>query len=906
MSESNTLVLIDGMALVYRGHFAMIRNPRMTTTGLNTSSIFVFANVMLGVFAETQASHMAVVFDTRAPTFRHQLYPQYKATRDAMPEDIEKALPWLDRMLQALRVPVLRLDGWEADDVIGTLAKRGEEQGYQVIMVTPDKDYAQLVSPARTIWRPSKGGGGFDRLGPEAVCGEWGVERIEQVIDVLGLMGDTSDNVPGVPGIGPKTAKQLIADYGDLDGIYNHIDDIKGKRRENLLAHQEQAYLSRRLVTIDQDAPIECDLATLIKQESDEQQLSEVLEALEFRSLAERLLGADPQASNDAAYASITEVFHSYHLVQGAELEERFFSALDNVKRFCVDCETDGLEARHCGLLGLAFSWREHEGWYLPWPQDSAAQDALRRRLAPILADPQREKVGHHLKFDCAVLAAHGMPVVGPLWDTMLAAWLCMPEAKRSMDALAQQLLHYSPIPISALIGADKKQQISMAEVPLERVAEYAAEDADITWQLAQELADSLQEMGQERIFTTVECPLIEVLASMEAEGIAIDESALSQLGQALEQRITTIAKSINEVAGADVNINSPKQLGELLFDTLQLDPKAKRTAKSGQYQTNEQVLQRLAHRHEIAQWILDYREASKLKSTYVDQLPKAVDSQTGRIHTHFEQSVAATGRLASHDPNLQNIPIRSAMGRDIRRAFVPRDGDHLLLSLDYSQIELRIAAELSQDQALREAFTSGVDFHTATAAAVYGMDPNMVDSELRRRAKTVNFGILYGVSAFGLSERLGIPRGEAKKLIDAYFDRFHGLRAWMDGTVEQAREQGYVTTLYGRRRELRDIGSRNAAARAAAERLAINSPVQGTAAEVIKVAMINVHRHLREQHCRSRMLLQVHDELVFDLHRSEREELPPILAGIMRDAVQMSVPLEVEYAVADNWLDAH
>ncbi|TVR45067.1 MAG: DNA polymerase I [Planctomycetota bacterium] len=903
-----TLALIDGMALVYRGHFAMIRAPRLTSSGLNTSCLQVFTQVMLGVFEEAKASHVAVVFDTRAPTFRHQRYPAYKATRDAMPEEIEAALPWLDRILGALRIPVLRLDGFEADDLIGTIAVQGEAAGYQVIMVTPDKDYAQLVGPGRVIWRPSKGGGGFDKLGVAEICAEWGIERPDQVIDILGLMGDSSDNVPGVPGIGPKTAKDLIQAYGDMAGVYANLDQVKGKKKENLAEHREQAFLSRELVTIDTAVPLDYAFDALARQEIDREAAASLFAELEFRSLGERLLGAgavDAAGQAEQPLGTIAEVFHTYHLVQD---EASLVSLLDGLAaqpRFCIDTETDGLEPRHCRLLGMSFCWRAHEAWYLPWPEDSAAAAALRQRLAPILAG-EAVKVGHNLKFDAAVLLAHGLPLGGAYEDTMLAAWLVSPDQRRSMDALSERLLGYRPVSITSLIGEKGKDQRSMTAVPLAELAEYAAEDADVTWQLAEILRQELAESGQEKVWREVECPLIPVLVAMEAEGINIDVVALGRLSATLETRIAEMTSQINAVAGEEVNINSPKQLGELLFDRLQLDPKAKRTAKSKQYQTNEQTLQRLAGRHPIVQHILDYREATKLKSTYVDTLPQTVDPVSGRVHTHYEQAVAATGRLASRDPNLQNIPVRSEFGRQIRRAFVSRGSEYQLLSLDYSQIELRIAAELSGDPGLAEAFASGYDIHTATAAAVYGVLPDLVDGELRRRAKTVNFGILYGVSAFGLAERLDISRAEAKALIDAYYDRFSGLKGWMAQVVEEAQTRGWVATILGRRRAIPEITSRNAMARQAAERLAINSPVQGSAADLIKLAMIRVHQHLQETGSRSKLLLQVHDELVIDLHHSEREQLPAICAELMRQALPMRVPLEVEYGIADDWLAAH
>jgi DNA polymerase-1 len=908
MPETDKLILIDAMALVYRGHFAMIRNPRLTSDGQNTSTVFVFCNVLLQLIEKEKPTHLAVAFDRPEPTFRHKRFPEYKATRDAMPEDIEWALPRVRRLVEAFRIPLLELAGWEADDIIGTVADRAAAAGVDALMVTPDKDYAQLVGEHRRIMRPQRGSSGFEVLDAAAVCEQWGIERVDQVVDILGLMGDASDNVPGVPGIGQKTAQKLVAEFGSIAGVYERIDQVKGKRRENLEANRHQAFLSRELVTIDRDVPVEADIEGLRCQEVDRDAVSELFEELEFRTLASRVLGDEHEfeasEANDEP-ATMAEVFHTYRQVDDDSRAE-FLKGLSAAKRLCVDTETDGLDPYAAGLLGIAFCWQEHEAWYLPWPSDAAAGSEWRQLLNPVLGDTTVTVIGHHLKFDLAVLARAGFTIAGPLEDTLLAATLALPDLnRRTMDALSEHLLYYRPQSITELIGPKGPDQLSMADVPLEKVVPYACEDADVTFQLATELVPLVEESGQLTILNDIENPLVPALVAMESEGITVDVAALGRLGEDLQERIDATAARISEIAGEDVNINSPKQLGEVLFDKLQLDPKAKRTAKTGQYQTGEAILQRLAPKHEIVRLILEYRAATKLKSTYVDQLPTAVAAD-GRIHTTYEQAVTATGRMASHNPNLQNIPVRSEQGREIRKAFISRGDDWWLLAADYSQIELRIAAAMSGDEALKGAFVSGHDIHTATAALVYGVEPEDVDAELRRRAKTINFGILYGVSAWGLSERLDIPRYEGKALIDGYFERFHRLAEWLEEVKEGARERGYVETISGRRRWFRDIASRNHAARSAAERTAINAPVQGTAADLIKLAMVRIHALLDERQTKSRMLLQVHDELVFDLHDSERDWLPELIVEAMETALPMEVPLVVETGIGKNWLEAH
>ena len=901
---THELVLVDGMALAYRGHFALIKNPRITTTGINTSSVFVFANVLLGLLESHQPSHVAVAFDGPEKTKRHERYPEYKATRDTMPEDLAQAIPYLDRLCAALNIPVLRVPGYEADDIIGTLAQHADERNMTCLMVTPDKDFAQLVSEHASIYKPGRRGDDAEILGPKEVCASWGIERVDQVIDILGLMGDSSDNIPGVPGIGQKTAQKLVADYGSMEGVYAHIDELKGKRRENLETYHEQALLSKELVTIDRAVPLSVGIDDLVRQELDAEATTTLFAELEFKTLGKRLLGDDFSTEEvvTVELSTVAEVFHEYQTAADDASVDGLIETLSGHERIAFDTETTGTNARDCELVGMSFSWAEHLAWYVPVPADQDDARALVARFAPLFADPKRIWIGHNAKFDLSVLMRYGVEFAGRVEDTLLAAFLVMPDSKRNMGALAEELLGYQPIAITSLIGDKKSEQLSMRDVPLERIAEYASEDADVTFQLAEAFAPLIAEHAAERVYHEVECPLVPVLARMEAQGISVDVAGLETLSAHLAEQIEALQSRIVELAEEDFNLNSPKQLGVILFDKLQLDPKAKKT-KTGQYQTNEAVLQRLALRHELPQAVLDYRALTKLKSTYVDALPNWVGDD-GRVHTHYEQAVAATGRLSSTDPNLQNIPIRSDRGREVRQAFVPRGDGWQLLSADYSQVELRIAAELSGDAAMREAFHSGADFHEATAKLMSGQV--VVDAEQRRRAKTVNFGILYGISAFGLSERLGIPRGEGKDLIDAYFASFPKLREWLDATAAFAREHGYVETMTGRRRYLRDIQSSNRAVRQGAERVAINAPIQGTAADMIKLAMIRIDREIRERGLHSRMLLQVHDELVFDMHPDEHDHLPDLVRTAMVEALPMETPILVEMGTGPNWLEAH
>ncbi len=944
------LFLLDGMALLYRAHFAFVRSPILTSAGVNTSAVFGFANTLLDIIKNQEPTHLAVALDTSAPTPRHEWFPAYKAPREAMPEDLVAALPMLRRLCEAMRIPLIVKDGFEADDLIGTLAKRAEAEGYEVWMVTPDKDFGQLVSEACRIYKPGRQGGEVERIGIPEIQARWGIERPEQVIDVLALMGDASDNIPGVKGVGEKTAMSLIKDWGSVEAVLENADKLKGKTAEKIKEGREMALLSKRLVTIFTDAPVEETLEGLVKRDFDPEALRALMTELEFNALGKRLFGEDfkagrgtvkqspaPVAESAAEQAPprvlrrIGDVPHDYRLVSTAEERRAFLELLAAQSRFCFDLETTSLDPREAEIVGIAFCWEPGTGWFLRFGDagsapassgdaglglfewGSASQSvptvgAELEDLRQIFTRPGVEKVGHNLKFDLAILREQGLEVAGPFFDTMLAHALVEPESRHGMDLLSEMYLGYTPISISELIGEKKGDQISMAVVARENIEllkEYAVEDADVTWQLAALLAPELESKGQHEIFYRVEAPLLPVIVEMEAAGVAIDIQALREFGVQLDREAESLQRRIHGYVDTPFNLNSPKQLGEILFDKLRLAEKPKKTA-TGQYQTNEQVLQSLLGTHAIVQEILDYREVTKLKSTYVDALPDAVSRKTGRVHTTLHQLMTATGRLASSDPNLQNIPVRSEHGKEIRRAFVAGKQGCVLMSADYSQIELRVMASLSGDEAMMEAFVQGQDVHEATAARVYGVAADQVLPEMRRTAKMVNFGILYGISAFGLSQRLGIPRGEAARLIENYFQQFPGVKGYLDGVIAQAKERGYVETMTGRRRYLRDITSANATIRNAAERIAMNTPIQGTSADMIKLAMVRVATALKAGGFKTRMLLQVHDELLFEVPEAEVDAVKPLVVEAMREALPLRVPIEVEAGVGMNWLEAH
>lgn len=931
------LFLLDGMALVYRAHFAFIQNPIRTSKGLNTSAVFGFTNTLLAILEGERPTHIAVAFDTPAPTPRHLLFPAYKAQRDAMPEELAAAIPVVKHLCSAFRIPVIERDGFEADDLIGTLAARAEHAGFETFMVTPDKDFAQLVSPTTRIWKPGRKGADHEIIDLPAVRQQWSVPEPARVADVLGLWGDSSDNIPGVPGIGEKTAKKLIAEFGSLDELLARTPELKGAQREKLESHADQARLCRQLATIVRDAPLDIPWDQLALTPPDDAAVRSIFAELEFRSLARRVWGRNPTKTTtpttdkDAtppptpapadSLRSLHDVPHAYHLAATPKQQHQLLASLATATRLCLDTETTSLDRHQCELLGVALAATPGEAWFLPY------HDALRPALAALLSNPA-EKVGHNLKFDLAVLLNHGIGAAGPFFDTMLAHALVAPDQRHTMDHLAEALLGYATVKLADLAAANPPApapdpqaddlfsfaaarraapQLDMRAIPLATLAEYSAEDADVTLQLADKLAPLLADSGQAAIFRKIEAPLLPVLVRMEHEGVAVDLDALAAISVSLQQKIDGLAAAVRSHAGRDFNLNSPKQLGEILFDELQLAGKPRKT-RTGQYKTDEQTLAALAGSHPIIDAILAYREAAKLKGTYVDALPDFVNPHTGRIHTHFHQLVASTGRLASSDPNLQNIPVRSDAGREIRKAFVPRSADFVLLSCDYSQVELRVMAALSGDPAMIDDFHAGRDIHAATAARVHHVAPDQVTAEMRRGAKMVNFGIIYGISAFGLAQRLGIPRTDAAALIDAYFTTYPRVREFMDETVHSARQHGWVATLSGRRRHLPDLNSANQNIRGNAERAAINTPIQGTAADMIKLAMVRVDALLRDPHCRSRMLLQVHDELVFDLHRDEQADLVPRILAAMRTALPLpnNVPVKVDHGTGTNWLDAH
>lgn len=915
------------MALVYRAYFAFINNPRITSTGLNTSAMFGFTNTLLDLMQKEKPSHIAVVFDTSAPTERHEIFPAYKAQREEMPEDLSKSIPYVFEIIKAFRIPVITKDGYEADDIIGTLARKAEDAGFTTYMMTPDKDFAQLVSPNTYMYKPSRMGNGIEILGEDEVKKKWSIEHPQQVIDILGLWGDSSDNIPGVPGVGEKTAKKLIAEYHSMEGIYEHIDELKGKMKENFLAFKEQAFLSKKLATILLDVPIEFDEKDLTCDPPDAKRIQDIFNELEFRTLAKKVLG-EPQAAavqgdlfsspaseatpaktetqeSPATLRNIAMVNHHYHLLRAQEERTNLIGQLQNEQMFCFDTETTSLNALDADILGLAISYKQGEAYYIPFGNDFEESCRILAAFKPLFENEKILKVAQNLKYDMLVLKRYGIEIKSPSFDTMLAHYLIEPDQRHNMDFLARHYLQYEPISIESLIGKKGKNQLGFETVPLDQAAEYSGEDADITLQLQRKLAPLLDELEVRNVFEEIEMPLVEVLAEMETNGVRIDSDFLHLYSSDLQQEADTLENQIYEAAGLKFNVASPKQLGEVLFDHLKLDSKAKKT-KTGQYQTGEEILQGLKEKHPLPALVLEYREVQKLKSTYVDTLPLLVNEQTGRVHTSFNQAVAATGRLSSNNPNLQNIPIRTDKGREIRKAFIPADDNHLLLSADYSQIELRIIASISKDEGMMEAFKKGLDIHRATAARVFGVALDEVDSDMRRKAKTVNFGIIYGISAFGLSQRVNISRSEAKEIIDAYFEKFPGIRNYMDDTIAYCRANGYVQTLIGRKRIIRDIHSANQTVRGFAERNAINAPIQGTAADMIKLAMIRINRKLREGGFRSKMTLQVHDELLFDVPMDEKDALQNMVISEMKEALPLEVPILVESGWGKNWLEAH
>ncbi|PTS95082.1 DNA polymerase I [Pedobacter sp. HMWF019] len=933
------LFLLDGMALIYRAHFALSKNPRFTSTGINTSAVMGFANTLMEVLKKEKPSHIAVVFDTEAPTERHTDFEAYKAHRQAMPEDLSAALPYVFKLIEGFNIPVITKDGFEADDIIGTLAKEGEKRGYTVYCMTPDKDFAQLVSDNIFIYKPARMGNEMEILGVPEVLAKWEIEDVKQVIDILGLWGDAVDNIPGIPGIGEKTAKSLIKQYGSMENIIAHSHELKGKQRENVENFAEQGLVSKKLATIILDVPVEFDDQALEMGEPSKELLEPLFAELEFRTLGRRVFGEDftvgsstttvsqqtdlfgnvvetvrrvevvvsppPPVFEQPDIKTIEDVEHQYLLVNTAEQRKELIDLLMKQENISFDTETTGTDANIADLVGLSFCIKPGVAYYIPLSADRAEAQQIVDEFRPVLENEQIAKTGQNLKYDILVMKWYDVQVKGRLFDTMLAHYLIDPDTRHNMDILSENYLNYRPVSITTLIGAKGKNQGNMRDVPVEKVVDYAAEDADVTLQLANVFEPMLKDLNASKLATEVENPLVHVLADIEKEGVRIDIETLLNYSKELETDIRRFEQNVYDKCGVQFNLASPKQLGEVLFDKLQLDPKAKKT-KTGQYQTGEDVLLALAHKSDIVQDILDFRQLQKLKSTYVDALPLMVNPKTGRVHTSYNQAVAATGRLSSNNPNLQNIPIRTERGREVRKAFIARDEDHILLSADYSQIELRIIAEISKEENMLDAFSKGIDIHTATAAKVYGVPIEEVDSTQRRNAKAVNFGIIYGQSAFGLSQNLGIPRKEAAQIIEQYFEQYPGIKRYMSETMNFARENGFVETILGRRRYLRDINSANQTVRGFAERNAINAPIQGSAADMIKVAMIHIHKDIQEKGLKSKMTMQVHDELVFDVLRSEVAEMKEIIAYRMKTAIKTTVPIEVEIGEGNNWLEAH
>lgn len=934
------LFLLDALALIYRAYFAFSNNPRINSKGFNTSAIFGFTNTLLEILNKEKPSHIAVVFDVEGPTQRHIEFESYKANREEMPEDLRKSIPIIVELIKGFNIEVYGITGFEADDVIGTLAIKAEKAGFTTYMMTPDKDYGQLVDTNTFIYKPARLGNGAEILGTEEICKKWEIKSVSQLIDILGLMGDKADNIPGIPGVGEKTAIQLIKDFGSIENILQNTHQLKGKLKEKVEINKEMAIQSKRLATIILDCPIELEEEKLAIKKLNKPALLEIFKELEFRGFAQKLLNEDigfsemksvekpkqqtaqtdlfnspdlfsqdaennPPKEMAANFKTINELNHIYELIDSTEKIINLIALLKQHHEFCFDTETTSLNTLNAELVGFSFSVKEHEAYYVPINESKALALEQINLFKPLFEDDTKRLIGQNIKYDYQVLKNYGIDIKNKLFDTMVAHFLIMPDMRHNMDLLAQTYLNYSPVSISTLIGKKGSDQLSMRSVDINLIKDYAAEDADITLQLKNNFVPKLIEHELEKLFNEVELPLIKVLANIEREGINIDVPALKEFSLQLQNDIAIVEAEIQSFAGTKFNVSSPKQVGEILFEYLKIIDKPKKT-KTGQYATGEDVLSKLESLHPIVAKILDYRELVKLKNTYVDTLPELVNKTTGRIHTSFNQVVAVTGRLSSDNPNLQNIPIRTEKGRQIRKAFIPRDENHILLSADYSQIELRIVASISGDTNMCEAFRLKKDIHTATAAKVFGVNEDEVTKEMRYKSKSVNFGIIYGQGAFGLASNLNIPRKEAQDLINNYFKEYGAIKNYMEDTIEFARENGFVKTLLGRKRWLSDINSNNATVRNYAERNAINAPIQGSAADMIKMAMINIYNELKNNNFKTKMLLQVHDELVFDVYKPELEMVKPIIEKLMREALPLNVPVEVGIGVGLNWLEAH
>ena len=936
------LFLLDALALIYRAYYALIRSPRVTSKGKNTNAQFGFTNTLMELLAKEKPTHLAVVFDTSAPTERHTDFEGYKANRQETPEDLRASLPDIKRIVKGFNLPCLELDGFEADDIIGTLAIEAADLGYTVYMVTPDKDYGQIVREGIYMYKPAAGGNGAEVLGVKEICEKWGIQRVDQVIDMLGLMGDAADNIPGIPGVGEKTAAKLLAEYDNIENILANGDKIKGALGEKVRNGRESAMMSKKLATIITNVPVPFHEENFRVKPIDKEALTAVCNELEFKTLLKRMLGetapAQPQATDlfgnviaqktsstaptqaqeiqtaiDEAeefptdLKNITTEAHTYHLVTESTDIDALVAQLMQQKEIAFDTETTDIDANLAELVGMSFCWEKSCGHFVAVPADRAGVAAVLERFRPLFEREDILWVGQNIKYDMLMLKWYGFELHGSIYDTMLAHYVIDPDGKRSMDMLSAKYLGYQPVSIETLIGKKGKGQLTMRDAPLEQVKEYAAEDADVTLQLKHAFDPLLVKHEVKRVFNEVENPLVPVLLDMEFEGVNLDVDFLKEYSDDLDKDIKEVEAGIYGHAGVNFNIGSPKQLGEILFEIMKIDAGQKKT-KTGQYATGEEVLQKLRHKHDIVEQILSYRELTKLKSTYVDSLPSLLNPKTGRLHTSYNQAVAVTGRLSSNNPNLQNIPIRTDRGREIRKAFISRNDGHVLVSADYSQIELRIVAAISGDENMVQAFKDSKDIHTATAAKVYNVAETEVTSTMRRAAKAVNFGIIYGQSAFGLAENIGVSRSEAKTIIDNYFAQYPAIKQYMDKSINFAKEHGYVETVMGRKRWLKDIYSANFTVRGYAERNAINMPIQGTAADMIKLAMVAIHRELKKEKMQSRMILQVHDELVFDVPRQELDAVKPIIKRCMENAMLLPhhVPANVEIGSGKNWLEAH
>ncbi|MBK7233229.1 MAG: DNA polymerase I [Saprospiraceae bacterium] len=919
------LYLLDGHALVYRAHYAFIGRPLLNSKGLNTGAISGFTRTLWDIINNEKPTHIAVAFDLHGPTFRHHEYPEYKANREAQPEDITIALPYIEEVVKAFNIPIVTAESYEADDVIGTLAKQAARQGFEVYMVTPDKDYGQLVEEHIYMYKPSRQGNGIDKLGPKEITESWGIKRVDQVIDMLGLMGDAVDNIPGIPGVGEKTAAKLLQEYDNIENLLENKDKLVGKLKERVEQYSELALLSKKLATIDINAPVTFDEVSYKIEGANKDRLAELFKLLEFRTLAQAVLGDKPSSAGKLLFDveikeensapakeykvadhDIHTTSHQYYLVQNEDEIQSLISVLEKSEIISFDTETTGIDPTQAELVGMSFCTEGKVAYYLPLPADRNQVLQIIHKFKHILENPAKKLIGQNIKFDMLMMLQYGFDIPAPYFDTMIAHYLVEPDQRHKLDYLSEAYLNYKMVPIEDLIGKKGVSQKSMRDVPLEQIKEYAAEDADVVMQLYPLMKEELVKNEISSVSENIELPLVKVLCDMENDGVRIDAQFLNAYSKTLGVQILEAEKLIYEQAGVKFNIASPKQVGDVLFEKMKIPYRWRKTS-TNQYSTDEEILTELSAEYDLVKTILEFRKLSKLKSTYVDALPTMINPKTGRVHSSFNQARAATGRLASENPNLQNIPIKDEAGREIRKSFLPRDPDYVLMSADYSQIELRLIADMSGEEAMLEAFIKGQDIHRATAAKVYNTPYDEVTSDQRRNAKTVNFSILYGAGATNISRQLGINRTEAKELIDQYYKTYSGLRDYMNSLVENARTNGYVSTLLGRRRILRDINSRNALARTNAERVAVNTPIQGTAADLIKLAMIKIHARIRAEKFKSRMILQVHDELVFDVFRPESEKMKEIVLFEMKNAIPgLKVPLDVGIGIGENWLEAH